>query len=53
MCMCLAAFRSGAVMGFLLASLGLLVIYITIQIFFLVHALPCRLTPPGHAGFGA
>lgn len=36
-CMCPAAFRSGAVMGFLLASLGLLVIYITIQIFFLVR----------------
>ena len=36
LCICAAAFRSGAVMGFLLAGLGLLVIYITIQIFFLV-----------------
>lgn len=31
-----AAFRSGAVMGFLLSSLGLLVLFITIKIFGLV-----------------
>jgi inorganic pyrophosphatase len=31
-----AAFRSGAVMGFLLASLGLLVLFVTIKIFELV-----------------
>jgi Na+/H+-translocating membrane pyrophosphatase len=35
-----AAFRSGAVMGFLLASLGLLVLFITIKIFALVRHTP-------------
>ena len=38
-----AAFRSGAVMGFLLASLGLLVLYITIKVFGLVRT--CRVLP--------
>lgn len=32
-----AAFRAGAVMGFLLSSLGLLVLFITIKIFGLVR----------------
>ncbi len=33
-----AAFRSGAVMGFLLSSNGLLVLFITIKVFKLVSA---------------
>ena len=37
----LAAFRSGAVMGFLLASTGLLVLWITIHAFWLVRTRGC------------
>ena len=39
-----AAFRAGAVMGFLLSSLGLLVLFITIKIFGLVR---CAEVLPG------
>ena len=35
---CAAAFRAGAVMGFLLASTGLLVLWLTIHAFWLVRS---------------
>ena len=36
--LCAAAFRAGAVMGFLLASTGLLVLWLTIHAFWLVRS---------------